>query len=107
MRLRHHKTTNIVLDQKKHVRERRMGASSSHIGLAHTVRNADECVDALSRALEAMEPPLDVYEGILRTIAEFTPYGELPHILFRSSLFSERFARSFKNRCDLWCFFNK
>lgn len=38
------------------------------------VLNADECTAALERALVAMEPPLDVYDCILRLIAEFVPY---------------------------------
>lgn len=38
------------------------------------IRNADECVRALQTAtLQATDPPLDVYEGILRLIAEFVP----------------------------------
>lgn len=39
------------------------------------IQNADECVAALTSTLDAIEPALDVYEGILRIIAEFVPYG--------------------------------
>lgn len=39
------------------------------------IRNADECVAALVSALDAIDPALDVYEGIVRIIAEFVPYG--------------------------------
>lgn len=38
--------------------------------------DADECTRALEIALTAMKPPLDVYEGILRLIAAFVPYGK-------------------------------
>lgn len=34
------------------------------------VKNAEECEDALERALDAITPPLDVYGGIVRLIAE-------------------------------------
>lgn len=39
-------------------------------------RDAEECTRALERALAAMKPPLDVYEGILQLIAKFVPFGE-------------------------------
>lgn len=42
--------------------------------------NADECATAIERATRAMDPPLEVYEGILQLIAVFAgppyPYGE-------------------------------
>lgn len=44
--------------------------------MSNAVRNADECVKALERALEAMNPPLEVFGGILKLIAELVPYGE-------------------------------
>lgn len=44
--------------------------------MSDVVPNADECVRALEQATQAMEPPLDVFEGILSLIAEFVPYGE-------------------------------
>lgn len=45
---------------------------------------ADECAKAIEEALEAMDPPLEVFEGILRLIAEFAqPHGELPRALMR------------------------
>lgn len=43
------------------------------------VRNADDCVRALERALESMQPPVEVFAGILRLIAEYVPYGELSY----------------------------
>lgn len=33
--------------------------------------SADESVEAIEASLEAMDPPIDVYEGILKLIAEF------------------------------------
>lgn len=61
-----------------------MGSSSSTVVcfsemrcvLKATIRNAEECVQALAAALEAIDPSLDVYEGILQLIAEFVPYGK-------------------------------
>lgn len=44
--------------------------------MSDVVRDADECARALEDALEAMDPPIDVHEGILRLIAELVPYGE-------------------------------
>lgn len=44
--------------------------------MSNFVRDADECVTALVQALETIDPPLDVFEGILRIIAGFLPYGE-------------------------------
>lgn len=41
-----------------------------------SILNADELVDALSAALDATEPPLEVYEGLLRLIAKFVPFGK-------------------------------
>lgn len=43
--------------------------------MSYYVRDVDECVKALEVAVEAMDPPLDVFGGILRLIAEFVPYG--------------------------------
>lgn len=44
------------------------------------ISSADECTKAIERALAAMDPPLDVYEGIVKLIAEFVPYGtKIPH----------------------------
>lgn len=43
--------------------------------MSNIIRNADECAKALERALAAMNPPLDIYEGILQLIAAFVPYG--------------------------------
>lgn len=45
------------------------------------VFEANECTDALIVAVEAMQPPIDVYRGILRLIAEFVPYGTFLHII--------------------------
>lgn len=45
---------------------------------AVAVSNALECAKALERALEALYPSLDVYEGVLLLIAEFVPYSEYP-----------------------------
>lgn len=39
------------------------------------VRDADECARAIQRALAAMDPPIDVYEGIVKLIADFLSYG--------------------------------
>lgn len=44
--------------------------------MSNIVRNAEECVKALERALAATYPQCDVYDGILRLIAELVPYGE-------------------------------
>lgn len=44
--------------------------------MSDVIRDADECVKALEKALEAMHPPIDVYEGILCLIAEFVSYGK-------------------------------
>lgn len=39
----------------------------------------DECARYIEAALEALDPPLDVFGGILILIAEFAqPHGELP-----------------------------
>lgn len=46
------------------------------LSMLPAIRNADECTQALERALEAMDPPLDVHAGILRLIANLVPYGE-------------------------------
>lgn len=43
--------------------------------MSDVVRNADECARAIDAALEAMDPPIDVFEGILKLIAKFVPYG--------------------------------
>lgn len=46
--------------------------------------NADECAKAINRALEAMEPPLDVYEGIVHLIAAFVSYGKRTRCKFKN-----------------------
>lgn len=39
--------------------------------------STDECVRTIEAALEAMSPPIEVYDGILRLIAEFAePCGK-------------------------------
>lgn len=38
------------------------------------VRNEEECVDALTKALEEAYPDLEVTVLVLRLIAKFTPY---------------------------------
>ena len=44
--------------------------------------SVDECARALEDALAAMDPPIDVYEGILKFIGELAqPYGK-SHGLF-------------------------
>lgn len=45
--------------------------------MSNAIRNTDDCVQALERAMGAMNPPLEVFEGILQLIAEFVPYREL------------------------------
>lgn len=44
--------------------------------MSDIVRDADECAKAIERALAAMEPPLEVYEGMVKIIVAFVPYGE-------------------------------
>lgn len=44
--------------------------------MSHVVRNAEECAQAIESALIAMDPPLEVFDGIVRLIAELVPYGE-------------------------------
>lgn len=39
------------------------------------IHNADECVKALSGAVDAIDPPIDAIEDILRVIASYVPYG--------------------------------
>ena len=34
--------------------------------------DVEECARVIERALEAMDPPIEIYTGILRLIAEFT-----------------------------------
>ena len=46
-------------------------AATVHGAVAHT----DECIAALTAALEAMRPPIDVHDGVLRIIAAFVPYN--------------------------------
>lgn len=41
---------------------------------AAPIRNEEECIDALTQALEVLDPELDVTVHILRLIAEFTPF---------------------------------
>lgn len=43
--------------------------------MSNVVRNANECAQAIESALTTMDPPLEVYEGIVRLIAEFVSYG--------------------------------
>lgn len=50
--------------------------STTVVTTRKVVQNANECTDALAAAVDAMNPPIDVYEGILRLIAEFVPYRE-------------------------------
>lgn len=49
------------------------------------VRDADECSRAIEAALEAMDPPIEVYGGIVRLIAELVPYGGESHELANGS----------------------
>lgn len=44
--------------------------------------SAEECAQAIEEALEAMDPPLEVFGGILELIAEFTkPYRKLSPLM--------------------------
>lgn len=43
------------------------------------IRNAEECLGALTDAIEAMDPDLDVTVYLLRLIAEFVSYGTDMH----------------------------
>lgn len=78
-----------------------MGSCSSHEAMPSDVdaetfdfiRNADECARALERATRAMNPPLEVYEGILQVIAGFAgPSRELHAVLPCHSLTARGFA---------------
>lgn len=40
--------------------------------MSDVVRNADECARVIEKALETMDPPIELHAGILRLIAEFT-----------------------------------
>lgn len=45
--------------------------------MSDVVRKPDDCAQAIERAL-AMDPPIEVFAGILRLIAAFVPFGKLP-----------------------------
>lgn len=64
------------------------------------IRTPDDCVDTLSRVLEAAVPPLEVYAGILRIIAEFLPWGASPA---RSSCLLSQNARGSCNYAFVCC----
>lgn len=44
--------------------------------MSDVVHDANGCARAIEAALEAMDPPLEVFEGIVKLIANFVPYGE-------------------------------
>lgn len=59
------------------------------VGTFDAIRNADDCARALEMAIQVMDPPLEVYNGILRRIADFAgPYynGEQLHRFTQSRL---------------------
>lgn len=43
--------------------------------MSNAIANADECARALDAALVMVDAELDVFEGILRLIAAYVPYG--------------------------------
>lgn len=44
--------------------------------MSNVIHAAEECVGAMESALDAMDPPIDVYECVLKLIAEFVePYS--------------------------------
>lgn len=40
------------------------------------IRNAAECTRVLADAIDQQQPDLEVFDGILRLIAAFVPFGE-------------------------------
>lgn len=38
------------------------------------VNSAEECAQAIRKALTSMDPPLDVFDGVVRLIAHHVPY---------------------------------
>lgn len=54
--------------------------------------NTDDCVGALDRALSAIYPEFNVYEAVLRIIADFVPFGAL-----NPSMFEEAPSAQFRN----------
>lgn len=45
--------------------------------MSDAIRDADVCAQVIESALAVMDPPLEVFEGVLKLIAEYAqPYGE-------------------------------
>lgn len=45
--------------------------------MSDVTQDVDECARLIEEALASMDPPIDVYSGILKLIAEFAqPHGE-------------------------------
>lgn len=68
------KTENVAVHTRMATKKQKVSVGA----VPDVFTSADECAQAIETALAAMDPPIEVYEGIIKLIAELArPYGEL------------------------------